>query len=999
MNNILSEKEYQRYIIDQLVKPECGYVEAPAAEFDRLFAINRKALFAFLEATQPEKMEALRKIYKGTMEDTIVAFINQQETRGSGSRLDVLKHGVELANIHLDLMYTKPATTFNQELTALYHKNIFTVSEEVWASDSERVDLVIFLNGLAIITLELKCNAAGQSYRDAIYQYRMERSPKDRLFLWKAGALVNFAMDLEQVYMCTKLSGSSTFFLPFNMGCGEGIQVGAGNPILKDNYSVHYMWDDILQKDSLLEILGKFMFIEVSEKEDASGKAKKNETVIFPRYHQLDVVRKLLADVEEHGSSLNYLLQHSAGSGKTNEIAWLAHRLASLHSADNKIIFDHIIICTDRVVVDRQLQQAVLGIEHKEGLIRVMDDQCNSQDLAHALSGNTKIIATTIQKFPYIVDSVKDLKSKHFAVIIDEAHSSTAGKNMAAITRSLGSCEADANADTEDMIAHEISCHGKQPNVSIFAFTATPKPTTLQLFGRVNAKGQYEAFHMYSMKQAIEEGFILDVLQNYITYDTFYRLNKEIEDDPELKTNEAKRQIARFVQLHETNISQRIEVIIEHFRQNVMQELNGQAKAMVITESRAGAVKYRQAFEDYIKRKGYTGLKALVAFSGKVTIDGKEYTEVGMNGFPEKKLPKEFDKDEYQVLLVADKYQTGFDQKKLCAMYVLKKLHGVNAVQTLSRLNRICPPFDKKTFVLDFANDYADIEKAFSRYYTVTLLSSSINPRSIYDISAKIDGYFFLDPEDVEDFNTLLYKEKVTAADKKRMTFFLQKAKHLIENNHDEAEQKEIQMVIRHFIRCYEFLVQATCFEDGEIHKKYKFLSYLSTYLKVRHSGGGFDLTGKIKADSFVQKKSGEFANVKHKADPMVHLPTAESLSLTPAKMERLSQIIAEINSKTGKNYDNDVAVKAMLQIKDIMLKSEKLRASAQNNTERDFEFAYFDHIDDALIAGLEQNEDFFSLLLDNDEIKRQVLGIFANEVYTELKGESNPAKPKDVRK
>ena len=475
--------------------------------------------------------------------------------------------------------------------------------------------------------------------------------------------------------------------------------------------------------------------------------------MIFPRYHQLEVVRKLLADVEEHGSSLNYLLQHSAGSGKTNEIAWLAHRLASLHSADNKIIFDHIIICTDRVVVDRQLQQAVLGIEHKEGLIRVMDDQCNSQDLAHALSGNTKIIATTIQKFPYIVDSVKDLKSKHFAVIIDEAHSSTAGKNMAAITRSLGSCEADANADTEDMIAHEISCHGKQPNVSIFAFTATPKPTTLQLFGRVNAKGQYEAFHMYSMKQAIEEGFILDVLQNYITYDTFYRLNKEIEDDPELKTNEAKRQIARFVQLHETNISQRIEVIIEHFRQNVMQELNGQAKAMVITESRAGAVKYRQAFEDYIKRKGYTGLKALVAFSGKVTIDGKEYTEVGMNGFPEKKLPKEFDKDEYQVLLVADKYQTGFDQKKLCAMYVLKKLHGVNAVQTLSRLNRICPPFDKKTFVLDFANDYADIEKAFSRYYTVTLLSSSINPRSIYDISAKIDGYFFLDPGDVEDFN------------------------------------------------------------------------------------------------------------------------------------------------------------------------------------------------------------------------------------------------------
>lgn len=555
MNNILTEKEYQRYIIEQLVKTECGYVEAPAAEFDRLFAMNRKALFAFLEATQPEKLQALRKIYKEKTEDTLVAFINQQETRANGSRLDVLKHGVELANIHLDLMYTKPATTFNKELNALYHKNIFTVSEEVWASDDERIDLVIFLNGLAIITFELKCNAAGQSYQDAIYQYRMQRNPKDRLFLWKAGSLVNFAMDLEQVYMCTKLSGSSTFFLPFNMGCGEGIQVGAGNPVLEDEYSVHYMWDDILQKDSLLEILGKFMFIEVSEKEDVNGKVKKNETVIFPRYHQLDVLRKVLADVKEHGSNLNYLLQHSADSGKTNEIAWLAHRLASLHSADNKIIFDNIIICTDRVVVDRQLQQAVLGIEHKEGLIRVMDDQCNSTDLANALGGNTKIIATTIQKFPYIVDSVKGLKNKHFAVIIDEAHSSTSGKNMAAITKSLGSGEVETDVDVEDIITDEIQRNGKQENVSMFAFTATPKPTTLQLFGRVNEQGQYEAFHIYSMKQAIEEGFILDVLQNYITYDTFYRLNKEIEDDPEMKTNDAKRQIARFVQLHETNIS------------------------------------------------------------------------------------------------------------------------------------------------------------------------------------------------------------------------------------------------------------------------------------------------------------------------------------------------------------------------------------------------------------------------------------------------------------
>lgn len=986
MNNILTEKQFQRYIINQLTNAETGYVEAPATEFDRLFAINRSALFKFLNDTQPEKMDTLRKIYKERTEDTIVAFINQEETKSNGSRLNVLKHGIELANIHLDLMYTKPATTFNKELNMLYEKNIFTVSEEVWASDDERIDLVIFLNGLAVITFELKCNAAGQSYKDAIYQYRMHRNPKTRLFLWKAGALVNFAMDLEEVYMSTRLSGASTFFLPFNMGRGEGIDVGAGNPLLEDDYSVHYIWDNILQKDSLLEIFSKFMFIEVSEKETPDGKKKKNETVIFPRYHQLDVLRKVLADVKEHGTSLNYLLQHSAGSGKTNEIAWLSHRLASLHDADNKIIFDNIIICTDRVVVDRQLQQAVMGIEHKAGLIRVMDDKCNSTDLAKALAGNTKIVATTIQKFPYIVDTVSGLKEKRFAVIIDEAHSSTAGKNMAAITKSLGSDEIETDIDVEDIITGEIKRNGKQPNVSMFAFTATPKPTTLQLFGSINEKGQHEAFHIYSMKQAIEEGFILDVLQNYITYDTFFRLNKEIEDDPELKTNEAKRQIARFVQLHETNISQRIEVIIEHFRQNVMKELNGQAKAMVITESRAGAVKYRQAFEDYIKRKGYSGLRALVAFSGKVTLDGKEYTETGMNGIPEKNLPAEFDKDEYQVLLVADKYQTGFDQKKLCAMYVLKRLRGVNAVQTLSRLNRICPPFDKKTFVLDFANDYDDIEKAFSKYYTTTILSNNVSSGSIYDIEAKIDGYFFLDPVDIEDFNNLLYKDKVTAAMQKKMTFMLQKAKKVIEKNNDAEKQKEIILTIRRFVRLYEFLIQATCLEDIELHKKYKFLSYLQTYLKVNHPGGGFNLDGKIKADKFVQKKSGEHINPTHVADPIVKLPVAESINLTPDRIERLSQIIAEINSRTGKEYDNDVAVKAMLQIKDILMKSEELRKSAKNNTVKDFEFTYFDNIDDALVEGLEQNKDFFELLLNNDEIKHNVLGIFTEEVYNSLR-------------
>ncbi len=983
---VLSEKEYQHFIMERLEKDN-GYVVRKAVNYDRLFAVDREMLFKFLNDTQPEQMDALRKIYKNDLEDTIVSFINSETTKARGSLLDVLKHGIEMSNMKLELMYTKPATTFNKDLLAKYEKNIFSVMEEVWASDDERIDLVIFLNGLAIMSFELKCNAAGQSYQDAIYQFRVDRNPKTRLFWFKAGCLVNFAMDLEEVYMTTKLAKDATFFLPFNMGNGEGVEAGAGNQTFKDKYSVSYMWEDILKKDTVLDLISKFIFIETKETEDElTGKIKKSENIIFPRYHQLDVIRKVLADVSENRTAQNYLIQHSAGSGKTNSIAWLAHRLTSLHDADNKIIFDNVVIVTDRVVVDRQLQKAIMGMEHKAGLIRVMDDKCNSADLAIALKGNTKIIATTIQKFPYIVDSVSGLKKKNFAVIIDEAHSSTAGKDMAAVTQSLGGGDQDYG-DVEDIITDEIKRSGKQANVSMFAFTATPKPTTMQLFGRINTKGQREAFHVYSMKQAIEEGFILDVLQNYTTYDTFYQINKEIEEDPRCKTIEAKRQIARFVELHETNIAQRVEVIVEHFRTTVLPELGGMAKAMVVTASRQGAVKYRKAFEDYTKKKGYDDIKALVAFSGKVTLpdDETEYTEASMNGFSEDRLAKEFDKDDYQVLLVANKYQTGFDQPKLCAMYVLKKLKGVSAVQTLSRLNRICPPFEKKTFVLDFVNTYDEIKDAFAPYFTTTLLSNSVTPTAIYDLEAKIDAYAVLDPDDIEKANELLYKQNISPKDKQKLTFFFKRSKNMIEA-YELIKQHEIVALMRHFVRFYEFVLQVSCFEDTDLHKKYNFITYLIAYINIKHPGGGFNLDGKIKATNFVQKMVEEHVKPDLVADPIVKLPIAESFGLTEAKEERLSQIIAEINSRTGKAYDNDVAVKAMLQIRDILMKSEKLKTSAKNNSVKDFEFSYFDDIDDALIEGLSQNQDFFSLLLSNDEIKKQVLGIFTEEIYKSLR-------------
>lgn len=989
MNDILTEKQYQHEIMDYLQDHD-GYRIRKATDYDRAFAMDRGMLFEFLNQSQPDVMDELRKIFKEDTEETIVNVINQSATSEKSSLVEVLKSGIEISNRHLDLMYTKPATTFNKTLNRLYDTNILSVMEEVWASDEERIDLVVFLNGLAIISFELKCNAAGQSYRDAITQYRTARSPKTRLFRFKAGCVVNFAMDLSEVYMTTRLNGDATFFMPFNMGSGTGVDAGAGNPIFKDRYSVSYMWEDILTKDTILDLLSKFIFIERKETVDeATGKKKRSETLIFPRYHQLDLIRKLLASVYEHGSSLNYLIEHSAGSGKTNSIAWLTYRLASLHDADNRVIFDNIIIVTDRVVVDRQLQKAILGMDHKAGLIRVMDDRCTSADLAYELSHNTKIIATTIQKFPYIVDTVANLKDKKFAVIIDEAHSSTAGKDMQAVTQTLGSGD-QTYTDADDMINDQIEKSGKQANVSIFAFTATPKDKTLRLFGRLNPQGQYEAFHLYSMKQAIEEGYILDVLQNFTEYQTMFLLNKEIEEDPTLKTDDAKKQIARFIELHETNIAQRVEVIVEHFRTVVMGELGGMAKAMVITASRQGAVKYRQAFDDYIKRKGYTGISALVAFSGKVKLDGddKDYTEVGMNGFREDQLPGKFDSDDYNVLIVANKYQTGFDQRKLCAMYVLKKLRGVNAVQTYSRLNRICPPYDKKTFILDFVNKYADVQAAFAPFYTTTLLSGNLNPKHIYDLEANLDAFMVLDPLDIQNFNDLLFKKRtksITAAEKRALTFYLQKAEKAVKQ-YSLEQQKEIRLRMRGFVRFYEFLLQASCFKDVDIHKKYVFITYLLSYLDISSGGSGFDLTGKIKASQFVQKKGETHGTERQVSRPVVKLPESDGFNLSEAKTERLSQIIADINSRTGKSYDSDVAVKAMLQIRDILMKSDKLKTSAKNNSEKDFEFSFYDDIDDALIEGLEQNQDFFTLLLNNDEIKKSVLGIFSGEIYNSLR-------------
>ena len=1003
-DQLQEKKDYQNLILEEL-RDRNGYVIRNAqTDWDADFAMDKELLFQFLNTTQPEKMEKLHKFYADKTEKTVINYINREITKDRSSLIYVLKNGVEFDNgVKLDIMYRRPATSFNEKLAWQYEQNILSVMEEVYHKEGERIDLVLFLNGIAIFAVELKCNTSGQNYENAINQYKHERDPHTRLFRFKAGVFAAFAMDLDEVYFCTSLRGVNSSFLPFNIGMPKSpdkpYSIGKGNPHNENGINVSYMWEQIWTKEKIILLIERFVFIEKKkEKNIETGRTKVKETVIFPRYHQLRAVERLVADIKVNRTSQNYLIEHSAGSGKTNTIAWLTHILASLHDTEDKNIFSNIIVITDRIIVDQQLQEAVMGIDHKTGLLKVLDDKCHSDDLAQALRSNTKIIVTTIHKFFYILEkNLLSLKDKTFAVLIDEAHSSTEGDLMRAVTHVLAGGkveelpeetpeeEAGEELTTDEKIKVERAKAGKQPNVTMIAFTATPKPGTLQLFGTLNDEGKKTCFDLYSMRQAIEEGYILNVLDNYVTWQTYFKINKAIEDDPELQSITAKRKIARFVDLHDTNISQKIEIIIEHFRQNIADSLGGQAKAMVVTSSRPAAVKYKKEFEKYIERNGYTNIRALIAFSGKVTLDGETYTEAGMNGFSEETLRDEFDKSIYQVLLVANKYQTGFDQPKLVAMYVDKKLRGVSAVQTLSRLNRIFRPYDKRTFILDFKNKAEDILKAFAPFYEETELFDTISPSDIRRLEEEIEFYNILTENDIIEFNDLLYLPKRTAKQKQRMWALLDNAAREVRKKNTE-EQFAIRTTIRRFLKSYCFLIQATCYENVELHKRYNYLSYLVKELDIK-GGNDFDIADKITVSGFEQKQTGVMANPEVESKPELKMKTPKPAQPEAEQLKMLSVIIEEINTIYGSKGDTGVRTKAAMQIRDILLKDARLRASAKNNPFSDFKFTYKDSVSDALVAGYDENVDFYTLLLGNEELRDKITEVYMKEVYESLRG------------
>lgn len=977
--DITERYDFQQWILKDLIQYN-GYIQRAQSAYSQRLAMDIDILWEFLMSTQEETVEKLLKRFD---RETILNLINQEIIKGG--LLFALKDGVYIENKKLRLMYRRPATDFNEKASHQYNLNRLTVMEEVVYKDQERIDLVIFLNGLALFAIELKLNSSGQSVQDAIKQLK-GRDVKNRLFRFNAGVLVSFAVDWMEVYMTTQLKGSDTYFLPFNKGKGEGIDQGAGNPQNNQGPETEYLWRDLLKKESILQLIERFIFLTPDKKD-----------IIFPRYQQRRAVNRILEDMRVNHTDRNYLIQHSAGSGKTNTIAWLAHSLVSLHDEENQNIVDTVLVVTDRIVVDRQLQDAIRSIEHRPGVIKVMDDKATSSDLADALAGNTKIVATTIHKFAQINKSnwmsVSVTAEKKFAILIDEAHSSTTGSYMSAVSQVLtetdienGTMDEPQEVSVGDAIEQEIARTGKQDNISIIAFTATPKATTLQLFGSTRPDGSKVPFDLYSMKQAIEEGFILDVLNNYTTYKTYYKLNKAVEEDPELKTTVAKRKIAKFVELSDENIHQKVEIIMDHFiTHDIMADLGGHGKAMIVTSGREAAVKYQQAFKKYLKEHHITSIGAAVAFSGRLSLDGAEFSESSMNGFSEDKLKSKFDTDDYQVLIVANKYQTGFDQPKLLAMYVDKKLRDVAAVQTLSRLNRIVKGYHKKTFILDFKNTYEDINRAFAPYYRETILTETITPSDVFDLDAKIESYGIVDNDDVHAYNQFLYQEKRSSRDKQKMLALLSNGYARVQR-FDEKEQVNIRKVIRGFLRMYTFLIQATAYQNELLHERYNYLQGLVKMIDVRLGGNDFTIADKIVVDYMKHKQTGFYTVAELEGNYSVTLNKPNLSNVSVEQEKKLSEIIEEINEQLDLDIDDQIAVSGAVSIRELMKKNPKLKQSALVNSREDFEFSFEDEIDKALTDGYTQNQDFFGVLLSNEDFKKRIAKIFIDDVYQSFK-------------
>lgn len=1009
-----TEKCFEEAIVEHTLLAK-SYVKRTATDFDADKALFPADVIAWVQTSQPKVWSALQKALGA--EDAIKANLLKSlmdELADAGS-LHVLRHGFKCYGKQVRMAAFAPASGLNPDTLALYQANICAVARQIPCTPGTRdsIDTVLAVNGIPVVTLELKNQMTGQNAEDAKRQYENDRDPATPLFHFKERALVHFAVDTDEVWLCTRLNKKDTYWLPFN----QGHNLGKGNPPSSSGqYRTAYLWHETLTRESLLDVLARFIHLEVKRKKITSGKAIKTittESLIFPRYHQLSAVRRLTAHACEHGSGHNYLVQHSAGSGKSNTIGWLAHHLASLHNANNEKVFHSIIVVTDRVVIDRQLQDTIYQFEHKRGVVEKIDQ--NTRQLVEALSSGVPIIISTIQKFPFIAASLERLAKegqnvalatagKRFAVIIDEAHSSQSGESATELRRVLNKdgiegVVAAQVLDTQDdenlsdearaNLYRELSGRARQPNLSYFAFTATPKHKTLAVFNEAGPDGK-APFHLYSMRQAIEENFIHDVLAHYVPYKTYFSLVKAVEDDPSVPKRKAARALARFVGLHPHNIRQHVEIIVEHFRSSTMHKIGGRAKAMVVTESRLHAVRYKLSIDAYLHDKGYNDVRTLVAFSGEVHAPDSNttYTEPGMNkGIREKELPERFEGEEFNVLLVADKYQTGFDQPLLHTMYVDKKLGGVQAVQTLSRLNRRASG-KTDTFVLDFRDQSADIYKAFKPYYEIAQMGDTPDPQRLYTLQRELLDTGVMCAEEVQNFCSIWFSRRGDgAANHQKLNALIDQAVErytLLE----ETKQEVFRGKLGAFRNLYAFLSQIIPYGDSELEKMYAYGRFLLTKLPADEQDTYFALDNEVNLRFYRLEKleEGKIRLNEGEAAPLKG-PTETGTSKGEETDVPLSTLVDALNERFGTTFTPADQL-FFDQVAEAAAEDETLKRASKVNTLEGFSLVFADILERLFIARMDGNEGIFDRVMSDKKFRSTVEAQMVGEVYERLRGE-----------
>ncbi len=1010
-----SEKNLESKIEEYLTSPEGGWQKATDAGYCnhdyRGMALDIVTLTDFVKASQPmawkrfERMcniDPVRQFYKA-----FDSAVNQV------GLIEVLRHGFKHRGVQFSVCYFAPESTLNKLAVENYQKNICQCIRQWHYSETNTntVDMMLALNGIPIIAIELKNQLTGQSIDDAKRQWMYNRDPKEACFGQNKRILAYFAVDLYNAAMATVIDRDKTPFLPFNQGSnGAGKDGGAGNPQTEDgDYVTSYLWKEVWQKDKLLDILQKFINVQKEEKKtknkDGSQRIETKTKVIFPRYHQLDVVRKLVDHVREGGAGHNYLIQHSAGSGKSNSIAWTAYRMASLHNADNEAIFDSVIIVTDRRVLDQQLQATVSSFDHTLGTVVTIDEKKSSKDLKDAINDGKRIIVTTLQKFPVIYDQVKDTAGKHFAIIVDEAHSSQTGQSAMKLKTALADVDdalkeyaelegkAEEEIDNKDIFVQEMLSQGRHKNLSFFAFTATPKGKTLEIFGEPYPDGSFHPFHIYSMKQAIEEGFILDVLANYVTYKMCYQIAKNTPDNPEVPTSKAIKTIRRYEELHPHNLEQKAAIIVETFRDITKKKIGGQGKMMVVTASRLAAVRYYHTIKQYLKSNNYDDVQIMIAFSGALKdpdeVDGPEYTESKMNidkdGHPVKESQtKAVFHEEGDVLIVAEKYQTGFDEPLLHTMIVDKELRDVKAVQTLSRLNRICPG-KEDTYVLDFVNPVERIKDAFQQFYKETSLDEEINFDLIYTTQRIIHEYGIYTKEDIEKVTSIYIDEdarKSNSTQAKISNALIPIAEKY--NALNQEQRYQVRREVRNLVKWYNYISQITRMFDKDLHHEYIFCSYLAKLLPGDPTIE-FNLDNRVKLEYYQLAKTFEGA-IELDDEAGSWAPTnPKKAGSKKEKLSPLEEIIQRINEEfMGEFTEADRVIVETLYNK--MKKDEDVQKAAQTDDRQVYDRSVFPGIFDemAMAAYAENTEAYRQLFLDAKKY-HAVQAALADKLYREL--------------